>query len=378
MLYLLVGCGRRRAPRPAAPDGALDSLIEEERPVGGEGETDIVGNDDRYSDRVLCRWALYLAPLWFGANWAYNAGLGLTSLPSSTVLSALSGPATIALSAAWPAPSTSRRRVPLAKRVRAGVSRVAGVSIALAGVAIVAAADDSSSSSSHPHSLAGDLLCTASALAFAAYSVTLRRFVGGETGEGGLPSHRLLGVLGALNALLTLPLFPLLHFTGIERFHLPSLSLSLSLLANGLIGTALSDLLWMRAILLTSPLTGTLGLSLTIPLSLSLSLFAGLSFSLSYYAGTLCVLLGFIVTASVEATETARAEREAERARVRERERERGSERGTGEVRERERESAEVGVRVGEEESEGSFLLAGDAVDTVPPLRKREGGYGPE
>jgi solute carrier family 35 protein F5 len=36
---------------------------------------------------------------------------------------------------------------------------------------------------------------------------------------------------------------------------------------NGMIGTVLSDVLWAKAIVLTSPLTVNLGMSLTIPLS---------------------------------------------------------------------------------------------------------------
>lgn len=106
---------------------------------------------------------------------------------------------------------------------------------------------------------------------------------------------------GIFSALMCLPLLAILHFSGVERmevlpyrvalycvhpshqcpsFHPLTENISpvssnrqltasppFAVTANGMIGTVLSDLLWAKAIVLTSPLTVNLGMSFTIPLS---------------------------------------------------------------------------------------------------------------
>jgi solute carrier family 35 protein F5 len=61
------------------------------------------------------------------------------------------------------------------------------------------------------------------------------------------------------------PVFPILHFLGLEKFELPfSPYLWVMVLLNAFIGTFLSDYLWLLAMLMTSPLVVTLGISLTV------------------------------------------------------------------------------------------------------------------
>ena len=55
---------------------------------------------------------------------------------------------------------------------------------------------------------------------------------------------------------------------SIEVWITPNLQTFGYILLNGLIGTALSDYLWLLSVLLTSPVVATLGLSLTIPVSM--------------------------------------------------------------------------------------------------------------
>ena len=78
----------------------------------------------------------------------------------------------------------------------------------------------------------------------------------------------LFGMMGVVNTLALLPLFPLLHYGGVEIFELPpSRSATISLLVNAATSTVLPDMLLAQAIMMTSPLVATLGLSLMIPLS---------------------------------------------------------------------------------------------------------------
>ncbi|KAJ2579718.1 hypothetical protein IWW49_006544 [Coemansia sp. RSA 1797] len=64
---------------------------------------------------------------------------------------------------------------------------------------------------------------------------------------------------------------------------------------NALVGTFVSDYLWLQAMLMTSPLVVTLGLALTIPLSMAGDvLLKGVEVSLPYYVGALLVLAAFI------------------------------------------------------------------------------------
>lgn len=61
-------------------------------------------------------------------------------------------------------------------------------------------------------------------------------------------------------------------------------------------GTNLSDVLWAYAVQLTTPLTATLGLSLTVPFGMiSDALLRGKSFGVQYILGALLVLSGFLL-----------------------------------------------------------------------------------
>lgn len=104
------------------------------------------------------------------------------------------------------------------------------------------------------------------------------------------------GFVGIFNVILLSPIFPLLHFTGLEQFELPpNITIWTMIAINALIGTFLSDYLWLLAVLLTSPLTATLGLSLTIPIALIGDIFfKGLVMSKEYWLGVFMIVGGFL------------------------------------------------------------------------------------
>ncbi|VDK58286.1 unnamed protein product [Gongylonema pulchrum] len=62
----------------------------------------------------------------------------------------------------------------------------------------------------------------------------------------------------------------MLHCFAVERlFPLPNQQQFWMLLLNGLVGTVFSDVLWLYASMLTSPVAGAVSLSLSIPFSLA-------------------------------------------------------------------------------------------------------------
>lgn len=104
------------------------------------------------------------------------------------------------------------------------------------------------------------------------------------------------GFVGLFNLLLLWPGFLLLHYTGFEAFELPSQLVWTYILINGLIGTVLSEFLWLWGCFLTSSLIGTLALSLTIPLSIMADIcMQKVRFSWLFFAGAVPVFLSFFI-----------------------------------------------------------------------------------
>lgn len=103
--------------------------------------------------------------------------------------------------------------------------------------------------------------------------------------------------------MVLLPLMYILNVTGVETFELPSRRVVVFLTVNGLVGTVLSDYLWLLSVLLTSPLISTLGLSLTTVLAMVVDFFLkGKTFGPMYMFGAVAILLGFLLVNTDEYT----------------------------------------------------------------------------
>lgn len=142
------------------------------------------------------------------------------------------------------------------------------------------------------------MLALASAFFYAAYTTVLRWCLpDDERYSMGMA----FGFVGVINVVLMWPGLLLVHLTGIEVFELPSWTVLGSMGLNAIIGTNLSDILWAKSVILTSPLVATLGLSLTTPLAMIADFFLkGKKFSLQYIAGAIAVTLGFVLINSQE------------------------------------------------------------------------------
>jgi solute carrier family 35 protein F5 len=74
-------------------------------------------------------------------------------------------------------------------------------------------------------------------------------------------------------------------------------------LLNAVLGTVLSDYLWLWSMLLTSPLVCTLGLSLSIPVAMLSDWLLGNAqqgYSLIYVCGAVLVICGFLAVNAPE------------------------------------------------------------------------------
>lgn len=219
--------------------------------------------------RAAAKAGAIVAIPWFLAQGTYNASLSGTSVSSSTVLSTTSCVFTFGLSLLF-----------LKERFR--WAKLFGVLITLAGAVMVAFSDNSQKEGTDKWW--GDALALFSALCYAFYTLLIKRLVpegedqgGGKQqsqGETAAPPPQIstqvfFGFLGLANAVLLAPVVGVLQALKVED-SVASLPLSFIglMLLKGLFDNVISDLLWARAIQLTSPTIATVGLSLTIPLAM--------------------------------------------------------------------------------------------------------------
>eukprot|EP01125_Pyxidicula_operculata_P015753 TRINITY_DN5375_c0_g1_i1.p1 TRINITY_DN5375_c0_g1~~TRINITY_DN5375_c0_g1_i1.p1 ORF type:complete len:356 (+),score=7.53 TRINITY_DN5375_c0_g1_i1:41-1108(+) len=221
--------------------------------------------------------SLGFCPIWFIANYAFNSSLELTSVASSSIISTTSSFFTLILGA-------------ILKIEEFSVGKLLSIFICIGGVALVSIVDQGSTGS---NPLFGDILCVGSAICYSVYTIFLRKHI---PNEKLVSIPMLFGFVGLFNFVLLWPLIFLLHYTGFEVFEIPPNLVIASLTANGLIGTVLSDIIWSLAVLYTSPVVGTMGLSLTIPLAMIVDVFVNhKSFDMLYLIGSGLVVLGFIL-----------------------------------------------------------------------------------
>jgi solute carrier family 35 protein F5 len=187
------------------------------------------------------------------------------------------------------------------------VRKLAGVIASLIGIILISRVDlsstdsppgDDGSSGTFPHKTTaeialGDAMAAFSAVMYGVYTIVLKRQVGDESRVNMV---LFFGLVGLFNMLLLWPGFVILHFTGIEPFVLPDTGRIWTIVLVNSFSSLVSDICWAYAMLLTTPLVVTVGLSLTIPLSLVGQIFLqGQYSSAIYWVGAAIVFLSFLV-----------------------------------------------------------------------------------
>jgi len=278
--------------RGARTSGAYQPL-----PSDAEGSDDAVKPHNSASAlppltlKETAQLAVVFCFFWFIANWTINAALGETSVASATILSSMSGFFTLGLGRLL------------------GVERLTPVKIwtvliSFLGVVLVSWSDSTqplpSGSPEAPatrHPILGDMLALVSALFYAIYVILLKIRI---KDESRIDMATFFGFVGLFNIPLMWPVGAVLHFTGIEPFELPRTSIVWIPILINMVITWSSDYLYVLAMLKTTPLVVTVGLSLTIPFAVFGDFMKGRTSEFQVVFGAILVVVSFIALGFAE------------------------------------------------------------------------------
>ncbi|KAI1351758.1 hypothetical protein F5Y01DRAFT_281775 [Xylaria sp. FL0043] len=275
----------------AQADGR-DSALEERLLVNEEECLEVNGIPqpvDQLSFLETAKFSLEFAMIWFCGNYFAFACLEYTSVGSVTILTSTSSVWTLIFCA-------------MMKIEAFSVRKLIGVLASLSGVILISLVDLSGDGNddgrgNFPHKTQaqiaiGDGMALISAIIYGVYVVVMKIRIGSED-RINMPLF--FGLVGVFNLLLLWPLFPILHYTGIEPFELPPSGKIWTIVLVNALFSFVSDISWAYAMLLTTPLVVTVGLSLNIPLSLIGEMIQYAQYSsFVYWVGAVIVVLSFL------------------------------------------------------------------------------------
>ncbi|KAF3037235.1 hypothetical protein E8E12_005780 [Didymella heteroderae] len=244
--------------------------------------------DEGLTLQETAKLALEFCILWFLANYFAAACLSYTTVASSTILASTSS--------IWTLLCGSLLRVE-----RFTLRKLIGVGASLAGVVLISTIDVSGETDENrgsfphktPRELAlGDVMAFVSAVLYGFYAVFMKKRIGDES-RVNMPLF--FGLVGLSNVVLLWPGLVILHLTGVEPFQLPPTGKILTIVLVNSASSLVSDFCWAYAMLLTSPLIVSVGLSLTIPLSLVGQMVLDAQYaSWLYWVGAAIMVVSFV------------------------------------------------------------------------------------
>ncbi|KAL9131827.1 MAG: hypothetical protein Q9217_000354 [Psora testacea] len=248
--------------------------------------------EDAATDRLNIRETAWLSfefcLLWFLANYFVAACLEYTTVASSTILASTSSIWTLVFGA-------------LLSVEKFTIKKLIGTLASLAGIILISSVDLTGNNDknrgdfphkSHGELAIGDALAFGSAVLYGVYTTLMKKRIGDEAR---VDMSLFFGFVGLFNLVTLLPGFFILHFTGIETFQMPPTRKITTIVLVNSATSLVSDFCWAYSMLLTSPLVVTVGLSLTIPLSLFGQMIVNSqSSSAMYWIGAVVVFLSFV------------------------------------------------------------------------------------
>lgn len=274
--------GRRHSNEDCSQNGDIFS-----NPDTFEGTIPTAPPAHQLSTRATFSLAVRFSLLWFISNYFNSASLQYTTVASTTILSSTSSIFTLILGALWRVERFTWRKL------------LATVTC-LIGVFIISHADtagDGGDEGNFPHKTSkeltlGDAMALASAALYGVYAVWFVKTVGDES-RVRMPMF--FGFIGLTSIVLLWPGLVVLHWTGIEPFALPQDGRVWTVVMVNAAASLFADIAWAYALLFITPLVVTIGLSLTIPLSLVGQMLINQQYAnLTYWVGALIVLSSFI------------------------------------------------------------------------------------
>ena len=183
------------------------------------------------------------------------------------------------------------------KGVKLDLYKALSVCGSFSGIAIVALSDRTEGPSD---TFRGNIFSLLSAVFYGLYAVILKKRVPTEKEEIFNFSY-FLGFVGLLNAVFLVPVFPVLHHLGYETFEWPNKTALQGMLLNAFLGAIISDFCWAKSVVLLGPLLTTLGIALTIPISMVVDGFSQKKgFSWQYFMGSGLILASFFTISYID------------------------------------------------------------------------------
>lgn len=260
---------------------------ESERRLGttivGRNPSKELDEKGRWTRLRVARVSLLICPIWFLAQLTFNLSLKYTTVTSNTILSSSSSLFTFLVSLAL-----------LGEKFTC--FKLLSVLLCMGGTIFVSLNDSKSKASSiASNPLLGDILSLASAVFYSIYITLIRKKMPNEdNGEGQASMAQFLGYVGLFNLILFLPIALVLNSLRLEPFHMLSWKQFGLIVGKGLLDNVLSDYLWAKAVLLTSPTATTAGLTIQVPLAAIVDTITGHPPGLMNYIGAAVIMVGFI------------------------------------------------------------------------------------
>eukprot|EP00037_Helgoeca_nana_P032067 m.412003 g.412003 ORF g.412003 m.412003 type:complete len:376 (-) comp28772_c0_seq1:1681-2808(-) len=234
--------------------------------------------------RHYIKWAAVLSMVGLMSAWTWYISLSHTPLPANTAVYQ-TAPVFVFLFS-----------VPILKEKVTWVKVISTV-VCVAGASLVSFGKGKShgSATEYSHQGFGFAMCALSTVLYAGFEVVYKLKATDVTDPVKIANaFRFIGLIGAA-VVLAIPLFPILHYSGVETFELPNSNALKLILLNCLLDAVFNTSL-LVAIMLTSPLFCSVATVLTLPASIvgNVLLHKPNDLNLEAYVGCVLISVGFL------------------------------------------------------------------------------------